>query len=276
VHEVLQLPGQPLDKSTQAYFEPRFGHDFSRVRVHADARAAESARHVSAHAYTVGKDIVFAAGRFSPTTDDGRRLIAHELTHVVQQTAPASGVLQRSPTFGGCNKDQQDTLEEAIKGATALASRAVAAFEREYPLSYESTAMNANFGRLDKEQQATIVARYKEVQGAFANKNYVCASREVKVKKGKEVVDLCGRAECPGDTIKVFPDFGKDTCPAAPVLLHEAIHNAGGCGDTDKGDSYPPRDPENNAYSYEYFALDVSGGTKAPPKLKKRDPKAPH
>jgi hypothetical protein len=85
VHEVVDSTGQPLDAATRAFMEPRFGHDFSRVRVHADAQAAESARAVEAQAYTVGAEIVFGAGRYTPQTNDGRRLLAHELTHVVQQ-----------------------------------------------------------------------------------------------------------------------------------------------------------------------------------------------
>jgi hypothetical protein len=100
VHEVLRSPGVPLDPATRAFFEPRFGHDFGRVRVHIDARAAESTRLVNAHAYTVGRNIVFAPGRFAPRTVPGRRLLAHELAHTIQQSAvgrPAgvADVLQR-------------------------------------------------------------------------------------------------------------------------------------------------------------------------------------
>jgi outer membrane protein OmpA-like peptidoglycan-associated protein len=85
VNEVLSQPGQALPEQTRAFFEPRFGRDFSGVRVHSDARAAESARSVGALGYTVGRNIVFAEERFMPGTDPGRRLIAHELAHVVQQ-----------------------------------------------------------------------------------------------------------------------------------------------------------------------------------------------
>ena len=67
--------------------EPRFGHDFSQVRVHRDAQAAASARAVNALAYTVGRNLVFGAGQYSPATDAGQSLMAHELTHVVQQSA---------------------------------------------------------------------------------------------------------------------------------------------------------------------------------------------
>jgi hypothetical protein len=85
VHDVLRAPGQPLDAGTRAFFEPRFAQDFSRVRVHTDAKAAESARSVNALAYTVGRDVVFGAGQYAPQTSEGQRVLAHELTHVAQQ-----------------------------------------------------------------------------------------------------------------------------------------------------------------------------------------------
>jgi Domain of unknown function (DUF4157) len=86
VHDVLRSPGQPLDAATRGFMEPRFGYDFSRVRVHTGATAEQSAHDVEALAYTVGHDIVFGAGRFVPGTQEGQRLLAHELTHVVQQS----------------------------------------------------------------------------------------------------------------------------------------------------------------------------------------------
>jgi hypothetical protein len=85
VHEVLNSPGQPLETGTRAFMEPRFGHDFSRVRVHTDTKASESAQAVNALAYTVGSDIVFAQEQYRPTTTGGRQLLTHELAHVVQQ-----------------------------------------------------------------------------------------------------------------------------------------------------------------------------------------------
>jgi hypothetical protein len=99
VHETLRTPGLPLDPATRAFFEPRFGHDFGRVRIHADARAAESARAVNALAYTAGQDVVFAAGRYAPATLSGRSLLAHELTHVVQQanTRPGNAPVALGP-----------------------------------------------------------------------------------------------------------------------------------------------------------------------------------
>ena len=91
VAETLRAPGRPLEAPTRASMEAGFGHDFGSVRVHTDARAAESARAVEAHAYTVGRDVVFGAGRYEPETRAGRHLLAHELTHVLQQESAAPG-----------------------------------------------------------------------------------------------------------------------------------------------------------------------------------------
>ncbi len=85
VHDVLRSPGRRLEPATRAFMEPRFGHDFSQVQVHTDAKAAGSARAVNALAYTVGRDIVFGARQYAPDTTAGKLLLAHELTHVVQQ-----------------------------------------------------------------------------------------------------------------------------------------------------------------------------------------------
>jgi outer membrane protein OmpA-like peptidoglycan-associated protein len=95
VHDVLHSAGEPLDAGTRGFFEPRFGRGFGDVRIHTDGRAAESARSVDAVAYTVGRDVVFGAGAYRPESTEGRRLIAHELTHVVQQGA-ASRAVQRA------------------------------------------------------------------------------------------------------------------------------------------------------------------------------------
>lgn len=85
VHEVLRSPGQPLDPETRTFMESRFRHDFNEVRVHTDEMAAQSAQAVNAIAYTNNHHIVFANHRYNPQTTDGQELLAHELTHVIQQ-----------------------------------------------------------------------------------------------------------------------------------------------------------------------------------------------
>jgi hypothetical protein len=96
VQEVLLSPSKPLDDATRSFFETRFARDFSRVRVHTGAAAERSTRELNAYAYTVKNDVVFGAGQFAPKTYSGRRLIAHELAHVVQQSG-GDACIQRSP-----------------------------------------------------------------------------------------------------------------------------------------------------------------------------------
>ena len=95
INEVISARGEPLDTSTRAWVEPHFGQDFSQVRVHADAQAAQSASALNARAYTLGQQIVFGAGEYQPQAAEGQRLLTHELTHVVQQGGTVRGHIQR-------------------------------------------------------------------------------------------------------------------------------------------------------------------------------------
>ena len=116
VNEVLRSPGQPLDEQTRAFMEPRFGHDFSKVRVHADTAAGQSAQSVNARAYTVGQHTVFADGQYAPHTTTGQRLLAHELTHTIQQRMHSSvmraGLSISSPTDE--SEREADAIAEAV------------------------------------------------------------------------------------------------------------------------------------------------------------------
>jgi hypothetical protein len=116
VHEVLDSSGQPLDAATRAFLEPRFGHSFEDVRIHTDEQAAEAARSVDALAFTVGRDVVFGAGQYAPGTLNGKRLLAHELTHVVQQRSGGPGeTIQRDKDKGKKEKIPAWTVEDLKK-----------------------------------------------------------------------------------------------------------------------------------------------------------------
>ncbi|MBD0325501.1 MAG: DUF4157 domain-containing protein [Pyrinomonadaceae bacterium] len=133
VHDVLRSTGQPLDAATRSLMEPRFGHDFSRVRVHTDARAAESAQAVNALAYTVGRDITFAAGQYNPNTTTGRQLLAHELTHVVQQAGASStaagGALRLGAAHDASEQEAEESSARAAHGESVAASQHSAALK---------------------------------------------------------------------------------------------------------------------------------------------------
>ena len=126
VHEVLNSPGEALAPEARAFFEPRFGQDFSHVRVHQDARAAESARSVHALAYAVGNNLVFGAGQYAPRTSSGKMLLAHELTHVAQQRDQQTPALQRQLEVGPADdhfeREANRMADEVVFGAGSRAT----------------------------------------------------------------------------------------------------------------------------------------------------------
>ncbi|HKF76834.1 MAG TPA: DUF4157 domain-containing protein [Candidatus Dormibacteraeota bacterium] len=152
--------GSPLDPGARSFLEGRLGADFSEVRIHTGARADESARSVSAQAYTVGEDVVFRRGAYQPDTPAGRHVLAHELAHVVQQRAgPVAGI----PAPGGISVSEPgDPFERAAERAAdqAMAGEGVA-------------AQRAGAGEYDEETLQTLVAQ-----------------RAAEVEEEKEVEDL--------------------------------------------------------------------------------------
>jgi hypothetical protein len=110
--------GRPLEPETRTFMESRLGQDFGDVRLHTDGAAGESARAINAQAYTVGSDIVFQSGRYEPQTPTGQRVLAHELTHVVQQR---SGPVDGTPAGGGIQiSDPSDRFEQAAEQSADL------------------------------------------------------------------------------------------------------------------------------------------------------------
>jgi len=159
--------GSPLDSDTKGFMESRLGADFSDVRVHTDATASESARSVQAHAYTVGSDVVFQSGKYAPESDSGKRMLAHELTHVVQQR---SGPVAGTPAPGGIKiSHPSDSFEQAADNTAdrVMSSAAIAA-----PAAAPSSVQRE--GEEEEEVQGTFVQREaeeeEELQGTFVQR----------------------------------------------------------------------------------------------------------
>jgi Domain of unknown function (DUF4157) len=131
VEEALRVPGSSLDLTTRTFMERRFGHDFSNVRIHTGGKAAASAKALNASAYTVGREIVFGEGLYSPHSREGRRLLMHELTHVVQQgSSEPRFPLQLAPTDGAHEQvaaAMQEQVFERLAASPAAASTVAAA-----------------------------------------------------------------------------------------------------------------------------------------------------
>jgi hypothetical protein len=150
--------GAPLDTETRGFMESRLGQDFGDVRVHTDDKASESARAVNAHAYTVGHNVVFQRGRYEPETDAGRRMLAHELTHVVQQR---SGPVDGTPAAGGIRvSDPSDRFE---REAERTADQVMASQPPDTVPPAAPTAAPASMGVQRQEEE-------EELQGSFVQR----------------------------------------------------------------------------------------------------------
>lgn len=156
VTDTLAHSGQPLSGETQAFFAPRFGFDFSGVRVHDDGPAAASAHDLRAKAYTVGRHVVFNSGQYAPQTPAGMRLLAHELTHVVQQAGRDRELAQRE-------LDDSELTDDADIGESAPVIEDDDAADGDSPVVGSSPVFDADEDSLQlKRDEAQIVQRAGE------------------------------------------------------------------------------------------------------------------
>ena len=224
--------GQPLPESTRSYFEPRFGADFSQVRVHTGSKASEVVRSVNAQAFAKGKDVVFGSGQYSPGTSTGRRLLAHELTHVVQQQAASkSSSLQVFPVSRAMDELVQCTNGE--RKAHRFSAEEVSVLIR-------TSCDQAHYGH------AVIEEAVRDALDKIFNTDCIAEDRRLRIQKNLKrngldficrrsasIGDNCARAEgfnIPANQIalgsKSFPGDNHDEgCgPLASTVLHEIIH----------------------------------------------------
>ena len=260
VDQVLSSPGQPLDAGTRAFMEPRFGHNFSRVRIHTDAQAAASAQAVQARAYTVGSDMVFGAGQYAPGTAAGRRLLAHELTHVVQQQggtsalrrqeapAPLSGpeeAEQRAlmaPRFPGCSPNDRRRLDHQLLRArtwvrvahSELAAEGARLNSPSGIITLTGSALNTHFHTRRPAHIQRILSGLDRILNRLerGRRNWRCTFDHGcwRTCRGGSRVLACTTVS---DPVFVCPrHFSKADSEGSLTLIHEAAHQAGMPGDT--------------------------------------------
>jgi hypothetical protein len=276
----LRRSGQPLPISVRRFFEPRFGWDFSGVRVHAGPEGESLSREIQAKAFTMGNEVVFGAGAYAFDTHEGKRLLAHELAHVVQESLgpadnsivhrdvdtrptrqnPISGPLIRDCTFIQRLNIRRGIIEAASMAgnARALIEVAIAGYK-----PWVRTLAESHFGHpLDVDTLKVIARRYAHIENTLGLKTYTCQFC-IWPTEGHINPDhhTCALGECQGDDITICQQFGEPGCPPGPVIIHEGAHNDGACLDIRRQPgNYPPKPVEgvNNAYSYEYFAVEAA------------------
>jgi hypothetical protein len=191
VDEVLRSSGQPLEGDTRMFMESRFAHDFSRVRVHTDARAAESAQAVNALAYTVGRDVVFGAGRYEPGTIAGKTLLAHELTHTVQQEAQQSMNLQRQLKTGVAENPLESEAKQTAPEGVAT----------EKQVSSPPANPSAKKPKVAKNPCTRTILSEGTCQFLTLNSAWVCCDPENGIKRpGKTTSKAEPGKKCPSET----------------------------------------------------------------------------
>ncbi|MFZ0871460.1 MAG: DUF4157 domain-containing protein [Rhodanobacter sp.] len=216
--QTVKRQGEPLSNDARSYFEPRFGYDFSKLRIHADGEAARSASGIQARAYTLGRDIVFGAGEYSPSTTEGRRLIAHELAHVVQQQGGSAGrasaaTIRRTPAKPTPHVVTQDDVVQNMSDMGG---------------PYKDTAA------WEKSMQATTFLGHDISNGVRAEFKAMLTTAETKVKAEFK---KSGNTPPSGFGIKGIGGYRRGIHPHAagvaididgndnPYILHEGVPN---------------------------------------------------
>jgi hypothetical protein len=243
VQDAMAMPGRPLDSATRAHMEPRFGYDFTNVRVHTDDRAAQSARSIGALSYTVGSDIAFASGQYAPSRPIGRQVLGHELAHVAQQshTPPASD-LTIAPAESFAEREADDVSAKVASGG--VLDRPVSAA----PLSVQRLSTGAKIGlgiggglvglaamaaSIVGIDTATRESRgLDDIERSAAFRVFGNSLDYDKVRVAEDpIMSIGGYARTPGNTI-YFPrgtTKDKDASPERqawyyPFLIHEMTH----------------------------------------------------
>jgi hypothetical protein len=256
--------GQPLPGSSRQFFEPRFGQDFSNVRVHTDSVAAKSAQSINSLAYTTGSNIVFNSGQYSPESDSGKRLMAHELTHVVQQ-AGSDKKIQKLGANPNCTNAEAIQIHQAIYDARAWINNALAKIDQSPMHARVLPSLSRNFGpTYGVESNLSLISgRIRTALRVLGTMQVSCdtpgtthwcaAGRGGWSVPGSEAATLCTN---PPSTLS-FATY------AIHTMLHESFHAAMDFMTVDNYATtagYPGAgtDPLLNADSYTQFVQELS------------------
>jgi Domain of unknown function (DUF4157) len=230
VHDVLRSPGQPLDAATRSFMEPRFGWDFSRVRIHSDTAAQQSAREVNARAYTVGNDVVFGSGSFAPASVEGRDLMAHELTHTIQQSSSAADHASAPARAGSASTQSVPALNRAPLQISRQPSQGGGAAPGMHPdsMKFLEDKMREFYGLLSGKQRinlkrnstiaigmATIDGEPRLVYTVASNKTspeITAAADKLGLNRWTYDTDVKGRGAvgAPNDAEQLMKEFASD------------------------------------------------------------------
>jgi hypothetical protein len=232
VESTIGASGKPIEEHTRSFMENRFGYDFSNVKIHNNSQAVQSAQSINALAYTSGTNIVFNEGQYAPGTESGKRLLAHELTHVVQQRgAQLSVQRQVVPNFRDCTPhitgraDSNQVLNRARLRAIDYVNAAIGVLvNAPVPGTTYAVALPLHFGlNLSDAHRQRILLLYRRILPNLVASNFMC--------NRNACVDRRTQAQWAPDDDLIHicvPFWGlpDENCQAI-VIIHEAAHDAG-------------------------------------------------
>lgn len=273
----LNSRGQPLSKETRNFFEPRFGYDFSHIRIHNDGMAVESAQSIQARAYTLGSHIVFNRGEFRPHSEDGKRLLGHELTHVVQQGKYSNSKnIQRLGNNPNCTESEKKIIHQSIFNARGWINNALTHLNKQPVQQNVLNALRRNFGNTYgvESNLPMIIARIRRVYRQLGTIPFSCAG-------GVDADATCDQIPTPCGWVANAGNHAVTICRSSSLsssswiyqtgcVLHEAFHAtysrfivdeySGWHGHSGFTFTYPgvSTEPLLNADSYTTLIMDLS------------------
>jgi hypothetical protein len=272
----LDQGGKPLSKELRNFYEPRFGYDFSNVKLHTDAMSSKSAQSVNALAYTSGNNIVFNSGQYSPNTDSGKRLLGHELTHVVQQgaarTVPAvqrQAEVEVANVPGACSLPQHREIEPAARTAGIWLNRTIGRLNDYIANPAAHAGVQASLQRHFRSSSNQTAERVRRILRRISTEMTTSAALNVECHTTADMSCSNAGAYVTGNLFVFCPSFfdGSSDWQAASVI-HEMAHSLAGITHiTDRAylsnriyTNLSTDEALTNAASYENFSREVASG----------------
>ena len=258
--------GNSIDHGTKNFMESRFGTDFSDVKIHTGSQAVQMSRELNAQAFTVGNDVYFNEGKYSPNSDSGKHLLAHELTHTVQQTGRIGRKIQKLGANPNCTAAEITQVHQAIFNARAWISNALSKAESSPLHTRVLPSLRRNFGAIHgvEANLPLIISRIRVARNTLGSMEVSCdtpgttalciANHCGWALPGSNASTICTN---PPSTLTLPNAFGTE------CLLHESFHAAMSFMSIDRYQNnvgYPGAgsEPLINADSYSHFIRELS------------------
>lgn len=279
--DAAQGQGAALPRETRQRMEGAFGADFSGVRVHTDSQAVMLSRQLNAHAFTYGQDIFFNTGKYNSQSSDGQRLLAHELTHVVQQSGSVKRQVQRETQVevsvdnvpGACSLEQHHKIEPAVRQAITWLQTTLRRLDAFISNPSREAGVQAALQRHFHSSTAETAGRVRRILNRINTEILSRPDLQVECHTGADTSCNSAGAYVTGNLLVFCPGYFSGSAGwQAYSLIHEMAHTLTGLTHiTDRAyrsDRYyaltSPVEALTNAASYEYFCLEIGAGTAQP------------